>query len=91
MVKATPARTANAAKPPPAIKALLVFSSLLFVETSIFGSKAQTLDFPSWSTDTPLSTKFLSNKAVLDVEIWLLTGAAKEKVGIDAALVSVCS
>lgn len=31
-------------------------SSLLLVETSIFGSIAQTFDLPSWSTDTPRST-----------------------------------
>lgn len=48
--------TTSAANPPPAINAEEVFSSLLFVETSIFGSIAHTLDFPSWSTETPRST-----------------------------------
>jgi hypothetical protein len=55
LVKITPAAATKAAKPPPAIKTEEVFSSLLFVETSIFGSIAQTFDFPSWSIETPRS------------------------------------
>merc|ERR1719253_2550940 len=46
------------------MRALPVFSSLLLFSISILGSIAQTLDFPSWSVDTPRSTKlpgFLSS------------------------------
>jgi hypothetical protein len=55
LVKIRPAKAAKTTKPPPAIKAEEDFSSLLFVETSILGSIAQTFDFPSWSMDTPRS------------------------------------
>ena len=64
-MRTTPATTAKAARPPPAIKAEDIFSSLLLVETSIFGSIAQTLDFPSWSTETPLSTDGVTGSAVV--------------------------
>ena len=50
------ARTAKAARPPPATRTVFPFSSELLELTSIFGSMAQTLDLPSWSTDTPRST-----------------------------------
>ena len=67
----TPAATAaKAASPPTAKIAEEVCSSELFVETSILGSIAQTLDFPSWSIDTPRSissgfSAFLNNVAGL--------------------------
>jgi hypothetical protein len=70
LVRTTPATAAKAARPPPARRAVCVFSSLLFVESSIFGSIAQTFDFPSWSTETPRSTGFppsSANRAVLEI------------------------
>jgi hypothetical protein len=54
----------------------VVFSSLLFVETSIFGSIAQTFDFPSWSIETPRSAIEASVSSSAKMTVLDTTGLA---------------
>ena len=63
-VNTKPATRAKAPKPAAPTNAEDVFSSEDLESTSILGSIAQTLDLPSWSTDTPRSVVLASSSAI---------------------------